>query len=123
LTLVNGLIDTLLGGGDVAKDLLATFCSKMGNFQAAVAAALFEGLGFARAQEALLAETTKTSPPASLTRPLGLGAAQAPTNEFTGMVQQNCRLRVAPRGKSCQNFRLFYSCPTVFPAPLHMTVN
>jgi hypothetical protein len=76
-----------MGGGDVAEDLLATFRSEMGNFQAAVAAKSFDGLGFARVQKALPAETTKTSPPAGSTPPLDLGAAQAPTNDFVGMVE------------------------------------
>jgi len=84
---VNGLIDTLLGGRDVAEDLLTTFRSEMGNFEAAVAAASFDGLGFARVQEAPPAETTKTSPPAGSTPPLDLGAAEAPTCDFAGMVE------------------------------------
>jgi hypothetical protein len=87
LTPVNGLIDTLLGGGEVAEDLLATFRWETGNFQAAVAAKSFDGLWFARVQKSLPAETTKTSPPAGSSPPPDLGAAQAPTNDFVGMVQ------------------------------------
>ena len=87
MTLVNGLIDTLLGGGEVAEDLLATFRWETGNFQAAVAAKSFDGLGFYRVQKSLPAETTKTSPPAGSTPPLVLGATQMPTNDFAGMVQ------------------------------------
>jgi len=84
---VNGLIDTLLGGGDVAENLLTTFYPEMGNFQAAVAAASFDGLGFARVPKAPPPKRPKPHPPAGSTPPLDLGAAEAPTNDFAGMVE------------------------------------